>query len=166
MNERPDKAFVDTSVLVDALFEKKDRGRAALQALACFKITELPQYAIKELKTGPLSYIAWLHNKLVDTGSFADTLEACRRLYVTPRKHHAATALEALETAAREMGRLFTPELLERYGRTSLDKVHADLYRYAVARMIRRAWGRRRTRTIPPATRRRKSRDGCGCPAR
>ena len=66
------KAFVDTTILADALLKKGDSGVAARGALQRYDKTELPVYAIKELKAVPIRNMAWFHNKLVSTRSFTN----------------------------------------------------------------------------------------------
>jgi len=66
-------AFIDTTVLADALLEKNGCSGRILSA---FKESEVPQYAIKEFKAGPLRYWIWTHNKLVATKSLSKTIEA------------------------------------------------------------------------------------------
>jgi hypothetical protein len=70
------KAYVDTTVLTDALLKQGPQGAVARGALKTYSETILPVYAIREFKAGPLNYWVWLHNKLVLTKSVSKTLDA------------------------------------------------------------------------------------------
>jgi len=92
-------AYVETTVLTDILLKpktpKKERAQAAL---ARYPHTLLPVYSIKEWKAGPLNNYAYLHDKLVMTGSLRDTLQAVSVL--ARGSYRQATSMEALAAAA------------------------------------------------------------------
>ena len=99
------RAFVETTVLVDALLKRRsDTGIKAIEALRRFETTELPVYAIKEFQSGPLKNFAWFHNKLATTKSFAAAVTALQKMAMTPRRYTVATALEGLREAAEGFG--------------------------------------------------------------
>ncbi len=54
------KAFVDTTILTNRLIKFREEKKEAKDALAKYEITELPVYAIKEFKAGPLDYVKYL----------------------------------------------------------------------------------------------------------
>ena len=58
------KAFVDTTILTDSLLKDGAVAKTPKKGLKQFEITELPVYAIKEFKSGPLKNFKWFHNKL------------------------------------------------------------------------------------------------------
>jgi hypothetical protein len=144
------KAFVDTTVLADVLLAKGPRTRAAKLALARYSETQLPVYAIKELKAGALRNYAWAHNKLVETGSLSEAMEIINRV----RGYRAASAHEALKSAAASWGFLTTAELQSEYGKkATLDSITSDFYRLHIKRLVVRAWQRRRrvtTKVVVP----------------
>lgn len=142
------KAFVDTTVLFDALIKPGEKGQAAKAALKRYDRTEVPVYAIKELKAGPLTNFVWFHNKLVLTKSFHRALEVLQRTSLGPKKYQVSTALEALQGAALTNRNLTSAELVERYGdKARLDAVLCDLWRYFIRVAIQKAWKRRRKMT-------------------
>lgn len=137
----PKKAFVDTTVLTDAVLKRGERNRAALAALRAFDETELPVFAIKEFKAGPLKYWAVLHNKLLETGSLPKTIGFLRKCFRTPALQ--STCFEALEDESLRKG-LARADLKETYGDlASFLAVEADLLRLAVKTRIFGAWKRR-----------------------
>ncbi len=132
-------AYVETTVLTDLLLKpttpKQLRAKAALNR---HERTLLPVYSIKEWKAGPLRYFAYLHDKLVFTGSLQGTFRALSAL---PRSgYRRATAMEALDAAA-------TVNKWKRTEHTCLgstDSEMADSYRLALASLIVRSWRKRR----------------------
>ncbi len=94
-------AYVDTTVLTDAVLKPGVQARRAVGAIRAFERSELPVYAIKEFKAGPLHNYVWLHNKLALTKSLAKSLEAISHMAATPRRNLLRTALEGLTVAAR-----------------------------------------------------------------
>lgn len=149
------KAFVDTTILTDVLLKPGEKRDVAQKALQQFEVTELPVYAIKEFKAGPLQHYAYLHNKLDQTGSFRRTIEAIQKINFYQRRK-ASTALEALSAAMDSFGHRTSPELEERYGdKASYDRVSCDLHRDALKVLIFKAWKRRRSvtsRVVIPLT--------------
>lgn len=150
------KAYLDTTILTDALLKPGELGKAAKAAIRRYDTTELPVYAIKEFKAGPLKNFAWMHNTLVSTGSFKGSLRALQRMSRTPKTYLTSTALEALTEASDSIGSMTGPELIQKYGKVAtLDSVQCDEYRYAIRMSISKAWKRRRkvtTRTIQELT--------------
>ena len=129
------KAYVDTSVLTDALLKQDAKGSAARTALKRYSETFLPVYAIKEFRAGPLDYWIWLHNKLAQTKSVASTLRFLNQV-IGFQVNRPKTAIEALAT------------FMERFGGTRLtDSEAADFYRLHAFRIIMSAWKKRRTLT-------------------
>src|SRR5260370_20693986 len=98
------KAFVDTTVFTDAALKGSPYNKTARAALKRFTETDLPVYAIKEFKAGPLSHYVWLHNKFATLKSFYKTLDALHGMSMAPRKYRTATALEALSDVAKTTG--------------------------------------------------------------
>lgn len=142
-----DKAFIDTTILTDILLKLRDKKLIAQKAVAKFKISELPAYAIKEFKAGPLKNMAWFHNKFVATGSFFKALDALQRMALTPKRYTVATAIQALRDAAESTSAKFKTiaDLEKKYGSTAnIDRVLCDMYRLAIKTRITLAWRNRR----------------------
>src|SRR5579872_917516 len=95
------KAFIDTTILTNVLLKDGESKAQGLVAIARYDLTEMPAYAIKAFKAGPLSNWVWLHNKLKIGGSLADALGAIKALHPL-RAHQKGTALEALEWALQQ----------------------------------------------------------------
>lgn len=141
------KAFLDTTILTDILLKPNGKGRTAKQALANYRESLLPTYAIKEFKAGPLNNFRWMHNKLAVTGSFADGLAALQSMSTTRRRYTTSTAIESLKEVATSISKagVTNQVLVDRYGRiASLDVTLCDMYRNGIKNAIVRSWKRRR----------------------
>jgi hypothetical protein len=139
------KAFIDTTILTDVLIKSAEAKKTAVDALKKFTITELPVFAIKEFKAGPLKNFVWMHNKLVIVGSYAKALEALQRMSRTPRRYTTSTALEALREAQGSISRQTPGSLAGKYGaNASMDKILCDEIRLSIKTAIMKAWRRRR----------------------
>jgi hypothetical protein len=135
------KAYVDTTVLTDVLVKPGSKKEAtAKAALSRYAETLLPVYSIKEWKKGPLDHYAYVHDKLVQTKSVADTLAAINSIspYYAPYKKF--TSSSAIEAAFRLNA-----------AHNGDDTELADRLRLQLASLIVRSWQKRRlvtTRTI------------------
>jgi hypothetical protein len=68
------KAYVETTILTDVLIKPGSKNEGvAKAAFSRYTETLLPVYSIKEWKKGPLDHYAYVHDKLVQTKSVADT---------------------------------------------------------------------------------------------
>ena len=132
-------AYVETTILADLLLKPQTaKWSRAKAALAQYEKTLLPVYSIKEFKAGPLDNFAYLHDKLVLTKSYRDTLEAISSL---PRgSYKQSTALEANTTAAT----LTKNQPSQPTENSTVDKDMADRYRLALAKIIITTWDKRR----------------------
>lgn len=133
------KAFVDTTVLTDALLKPQtEKSRSALAAISRYDQTLLPVYAIKEWKHGPLSTFAYVHDKLVVTRSWHKTAEALSSLW----GYKKSTAMEALTAAgAPRLGPRRDPV------GSDYDEQLADRFRLSLQSLIIRSWRKRRKLT-------------------
>lgn len=139
------KAFVDTTILTDVLLKEGEKKKSAQKSLQSFDQTELPVFAIKEFKAGPLKNFVWIHNKLSLTKSFSQTIAAIKRIAGSPRKYMTSTALEALESATYKDKFKKVEDLKNRYGSAaSIDSFLAERYRLAIKTRIFQAWNKRR----------------------
>lgn len=139
------KAFVDTTIIADALLKERPTSKSAIDALNRFQSTELPVYAIKEFKAGPLKYFTWFHNKLALLGSFTASLKALQRMSLTPKRYTTATAIEALMGASARLKNSNQDSLLQKYGQVAnIDVFLCDQYRLALKAKIIKAWRHRR----------------------
>lgn len=79
------KAFVDTTILADALLKAGPANISAKRALSCYAATMLPVFAIKEWKRGQLARYVLIHNYLRSTGSYSETKNRLARFFMRPR---------------------------------------------------------------------------------
>lgn len=142
------KAYVETTVLTDALLKPGARASAARSSIRQFEESQLPVYAIKEMKAGPLHHYVWLHGKLVTTGSWKKTKEQLSRMAATPRTRWVSTAIEALAAADHGAQNVTLGDLVEKWGNSAKDDVvRCARYRLSLRRIIMRAWKQRRQLT-------------------
>jgi hypothetical protein len=141
------KAYVDTTVLTNALLKPSTQAPAALKALSRYNETLLPAYAIKEFKAGPLRAYAYVHNVLSDTGSISASLDRINALF--RQRNLQSTCMDALSQAASQhTGSLTVADLEAKYGRAAqIDSVLADSYRLSIKTLIFLAWRKRRRLT-------------------
>ena len=143
------RAFVETTVLADALLKPGPRANLAKAAIRGFQESLLPVYAIKEFKAGPLHHYVWFHGKLVTTNSWAKTLGQLRKTAMSSFKSRwVSTAVEALEAAAVKNRYETLGQLRQKYGDIATeDAVICDRYRYSLRLIIMRGWKSRRRLT-------------------
>lgn len=141
------KAYLDTTIFTDALVKPGEKAERAKAAIKHFATTELPVYAIKEFKAGPLYGYVWLYNKLLLTKSYEKTLNLINRMALGPRKYLTATAIEALTAAAHRTGNLTDEQLTKMQRRGGRDRELAEIYRLSLKNIIIKSWKRRRSLT-------------------
>lgn len=148
------KAFVDTSVLTDALLKVGPTGDVARNGVAGYAETQLPEYALKEFRAGPFSYVIWLYNKFAVEKHFSNVLRAIHGVQRSPQQNRAATAIETLSSLAASIKPEQIEDYKQRYGaELDLDVVTCTEYRIALKMIIYRAWRRRRrltTKVVKP----------------
>lgn len=139
------KAFLDTTILTDVLLKPgSPAASAARDALARFDSTQIPTYAIKEFKAGPLRNFVWFHNKLV-LYSLDSTLAALQRMSRSPRRYLTSTAIEALRVCAYKFSKEKLSNLITKYGSQATEgEVLRDQYRLAAKMAVLKAWRKRR----------------------
>lgn len=137
-----DKAFVDTTVLVNATLKTGNVNNAAKAGLSRYRSTQLPAYALKEFRLGAFKAFCWLHDKFLQTKSFGDTAAAVSKLSRSYAKNLPASVREALaESLNGQTRNLDIGELGKRYGKSAnLDYIQADLCRLELKRIIAEAW--------------------------
>jgi hypothetical protein len=140
------KAFVETTILTDILLKPNSKpGKLAKAALNRYDETQLPLYAVKEFKAGPLKNYVWFHNKLASTKSFAKAIDALHRMSLTPKRYTTATVLEALREVVTIVGRTETLRTLNKqYGTVSPDAMLCDQHQIHLKTLIYKAWRNRR----------------------
>jgi hypothetical protein len=139
------KAFVDSTILTDALLKVGDRKQNALNALKKYAITELPYYAIKEFRAGPLHGYVWFYNKLIITNSFTQSIAELHRLSLSGQKNLTSSALEAFSNIMFLKGSIPLQKLVEKYGeKASEDEMLLAQTRLALKSLILNAWKRRK----------------------
>lgn len=138
-------AFVDTTVLTDAAMKSGDRAETARAALRRYARTELPVYAIKELKAGPLTNVAWMHNKFVEASTCKEAIDALQRVALGPRRYLPATALEGIGLSIEAFTKMMPADLEDKYGPLgSLDELLRAHFQFELRRVVYRAWRKRR----------------------
>ena len=141
------RAFVDTSVLTNVALKIGKIRNDSLAALSRYDSTELPVYAIKEFKAGPLYNWVWIHNKLKVGGSVMDAVQAIQKLHPL-QAHRKATALEALVISSNSVKDETVGWWLRKYGESAKpEAIRADRIRISMRRRIMRAWAARRSIT-------------------
>lgn len=143
------KAFVETTVLADALLKPGPRASAAKAAILRYEQSLLPVYSIKEFKSGPLKHYVWVHGKLVTTGSWVKTLSQLQKTAMSSfQKRRISTALEALEAVSHKDRNVTMEQLVKKYGSLATqDAVTCDRHRLSLRSIIMRAWKMRRLLT-------------------
>jgi hypothetical protein len=140
-----EKAFIDTTILTDVLLKPTGQGVVAKEALKKYSKTELPVYAIKEFKAGPLKNFVWMHNKLASTKSFAQSLAALHAMSRTLKRYTTSTAIEALKEAGENLKSMTNQELVTKYGANAVTDVSlCENFRDSIEVLIMMAWKRRR----------------------
>jgi hypothetical protein len=137
------RAYVDTTVLTDALLKGDPRIKTALDR---YSWTGLPVYAIKEFRAGPLKNWIWFYNKLVNN-SYSDALRELHRMAFTPKRYTTLTAIEALQQVAKEFESMVNEEVFTKYPGQTLGQTIRDQYLFHLKRRIVVSWRQRRTLT-------------------
>ncbi len=135
------KAFVETTILVECLLKVGDRHDAALARVKSYQTTLLPVYAIKEWKAGQLNVCAYVHNKLALTKSFSQTNQALAKLFMRQRWQSTAFEVFAMASLVPIQGPTAAAE------NPDFDTSAADRLRLALRSMIELGWRRRRKLT-------------------
>jgi hypothetical protein len=144
----PTAALVDTTVLADCLLKAGEVAARAKKSLKRYDETDLPEYALKEFKAGPLYGFVWLHNKFNQLRDYSAVLGAVQRMSRTLRKNVTSTALEALTNATAINAAATAPELLEEFGPdTSIGQILAIRCQLELRTLVLRAWRKRRKTT-------------------
>lgn len=147
-------AYLDTTVLTDILLKIGEPQEQARAAVHSFETSQLPVYAIKEFKRGPLKNFSWFYNKIVTTNDFSKAMAALHAVSRTPMRYLTSTALEAAVTACTSIAPATLGELVAKYGEEAEQgNVYRDEMRLALKRQIYKAWFSRRsvtTETVGP----------------
>jgi len=134
--------YLDTTVLIEALFKTRPRRRRARAAIQAYQNSLLPVYAIKEMSAGALSNIIWLYNKLMETHSLAKTYEAIGANIRRPNR--VATSMELLQAANESiLGR----DLADARTAAQTDQMQSEMLALSLRRIIRNGWRDRRKLT-------------------
>jgi hypothetical protein len=133
-----DKAFLDTTILVDILLKPKHHGVVAASAVSSYERASVPTYALKELQLGALRAYVWFHNTLLTSDSMTATYGRLHGLSRSFNKNLGSTALEALREASAH-----SKALLRSATAAEQDRDQARLLRIATKGLIFRAWHKR-----------------------
>jgi hypothetical protein len=146
----PPKALIDTTVLTDALLKQTADGHAARAALKAIPETQLPLYAIKEFKNGPLRSYVWLFNKIA-ASSWTDAINAIPNVFM--QRNLQQTALRAVADFQSSLASKRTDDLVRKYGNGRVGDWQTAEAKIWLKTLIVGAWRRRRkvtTRVIGP----------------
>lgn len=104
------RAYVDTTIVTDALLKWQTVQAEAIAALKRFDETLLPEYAIREFQAGPLQNYVYTHNCFVGASSLDEVRDKVDALAPTPQRNKFRTAVAALQgtriAAVREYERI------------------------------------------------------------
>lgn len=141
------KAFVDTTILTNRLIKFREEKKEAKDALAKYEITELPVYAIKEFKAGPLDYVKYLYNKLLETESIGLTIIALTNNF--RQKNKQATSLKLIGELLEEVKSSRTSNSLKaKYGPLADEEIISyDSVKLETKLLAYKAWKKRRSVT-------------------
>jgi hypothetical protein len=141
------KAFVDTTILTNRLIKFRGEKKEAKDALAKYEITELPVYAIKEFKAGPLDYVKYLYNKLLETESIGLTIIALTNNF--RQKNKQATSLKLIGELLEEVKLSRTNNSLKaKYGRLADEEsISYDSVKLETKLLTYKSWKKRRSVT-------------------
>ncbi|MGI8884923.1 MAG: hypothetical protein ACR2IA_11850 [Pyrinomonadaceae bacterium] len=141
------KAFVDTTILTNYLIKFREEKKEAKAALSQYEITELPVYAIKEFKFGPLDNAKYLYNKLLEVGSISLTFIAINKNYQQRNKKDTAIQLLAeLQEEAKSFP--INKGLTAKYGTVGdLENIIYDKIKIEVKMLVYKAWKKRNSIT-------------------
>lgn len=149
----PTKAFLDTTILTDALLKQNEQGRCARAAVSRYDNTELPTYAIKEFKAGPLRNYVWFYNKVVSLSSWEDavaTIPSVRRQF-----NKMSTALQALADFESSISKALPSDFASKHPGCTIGEVKKKEAEVWLKTKIFCAWMQRRhltTRVVEPLT--------------
>jgi len=137
------KAFVDTTILADSLIKTGEEKVKAKAALAKYEITELPVYAIKEFKAGPLDYVKYLYNKLLETKTIGRTFIVLNNN--VRQQNRRATAIRVLGELCEEVELLKTDAGLKKKYRELADdeRTMTDSVKLKTKMLLYKAWHER-----------------------
>ena len=147
-------AYIDTTVLTDILLKSGEPAKRACAALENFDGTQVPMYAIKEFKRGPLRNFAWMHNKFVMEGTFHGAIVALHAMSRTPKRYTTSTALESLIVGSSSLAHHTLSTWVDKHGSDAeIGNVLRDEMRLALKKRIYQAWSKRHsvaTETVHP----------------
>jgi hypothetical protein len=130
------KAFLDTTVLADAVLKGGPLHRNARAAIAEYDQLLVPGYAVKELKAGPLRAFRWPHDKVVTTGDWSLAIGAIGSVF--KQQNLARTAIEAV--AAFESSMTSQLQRDDEISQREARALKAEEARLWLKRQIMRAW--------------------------
>jgi predicted nucleic acid-binding protein len=134
-----DCCYLDTTILIEALFKTSRRRRKARAAVQDFEKSLLPVYAIKEMSAGALSYAVWLYNKLSETHSMQRTHDAIVSNIRTPNR--VTTSLELFQAASEAFS---GADLADARTPSQMDRMLAEMNALSLRRIILNGWRSRR----------------------
>ncbi len=136
------KAFLDTTVLANAVLKPKGEGTVARSALKLFSECLLPQYAVKEFKAGVLRNYIWLHTKAITLDDYADVMHALTKMWARPNL--SATSLRAIADFESSIANRLPADYATRYPGETDGRIRKAELEIWLRTLIFRAWRKRR----------------------
>lgn len=140
------KAFLDTTILANALLKRNEQGRNARAALSRYAESMLPVFAIKEFKAGALRNFVWFYNKVVTVSRWSDAIESIEKV-AAYQGYKARTALTALREFESCIGKHLPSELAAKYPHFNQDEAMRAEAEIWLKTKIMLAWRKRRKLT-------------------
>jgi hypothetical protein len=136
-------AFVDTTVMTDALLKPSmPQGLAAKNALKTYQ-TQLPGYAIKEFRAGPFGAVLWLYNRIAVERDLAKVWTAISALF--RQRYKQLTAIQSMVSIYDSLQGQTIGDLNRKYGQNvTVQEAQAEEFRIALKSLMYKAWHKRR----------------------
>jgi len=134
-----ERVFIETSALVD--YTLKPEYRKKIDAiLDKYSTKTSSNYVRMELKKGVITYLVYLHNKIINCGEWSEVQRAISKLSSTPQKHRLGTILEVLENFFAEIESATLPDIAQEYGQITHSEYLRRRSSSYLRLSIRRLW--------------------------
>jgi hypothetical protein len=135
------KAFLDTTVLADALMKPNGEGQVARDSFKKFSECLIPQYAIKEFKAGVLRNYVWLHTKAVLLASYGDVVHSLTKMWA--KRNLSATALRAFADFENSISKRMPSDLGSKFPGQTIGQIQKAELETWLRTLIFRSWRKR-----------------------
>lgn len=134
-----EEIFIETSALVDYTL-KKEYQEEIESIIKEYKTKLSSNYVRMELKKGIITYLVYLHNKILTCTEWSDAMKALLRLSATPQKHRLGAILEALQNFWSEIERKAVKDIQKENGGISLSEYLKSKSTSFIRLSVRRLW--------------------------